>query len=1548
MAKKLNKNMVLALTAVGFLLTTAAGILMVYSFQEKDPAEFEAKAKEYAASEDWDRASLYYRKAYGVSENPIYLVRAGNMLYEQGDERRALGYYQQAVNINPTLIDAQEKILDLMLERAQLSSRFTQLWTELITVADAILAIEGQADHPKATYAKGLALYQTKELDPRNKTEGKAYLDRAVELAPDNVEYLRSLALYYADDGQVDKGVELFRAFIEKANQPGENAAKARCYYASYLRTQEEYGPAIEMLDEALRLTGDDPEVQAFVHQQIGLFWTNRWSSFAQESGPESNEAVAAFDKATTAYRKAIDVKPEGFPPYLYLADLLKTNKKYEEAIEICNSRLEKPVNRRGMQAGVATWSMYLLYLQLAEIKVLEAEQLASGSKERQEKLADAEMDVQSALSEHQQGAKAQYWLGRIRSSEGKDREAIQFFERCDQLSPGLIDPINLYYLSEARMRQGLNGAAREAIVKSLAAPNAPLGCWLQYAKVLFKLNRPAEARDQADYVLQRSPGNQDAMLIKAAALEQLGQSDEAQQMLKRVETDRPYILTAKAVSKAQSGDPEGGLADLIPHLQKNPGDLDLVRGAVTIYRQLDRLEDANRLLDTAVANSDDPYPFEQMRLQISDNLSNEEKLARQLELIESGSDEYVKAFRMAEYIRAQEPEAYGKQMEQYRKAKSLIEQGATEAAKRAGVRGIRAIIGHMFDLAVYMRDKGELDRLIKEAESHNVDGADGLSFRGRKLVLEGVMLEQEAAEKKDDSLKEAAKTKYEDAINILSEALDLYPTSALTHAAMGDAYYQIGRLNEAKIAYERADDMSPDNARIVRQLAIVAMKTGDDATYRARVAQAQKLIPEDPWVKQQSLLIEEAKNPKEGIAKREKLLEENPDDIGNLTSLIQLYRQVGEAEKCQQLVNKLLEVQTDIRTIAFSAESLRQVGKGGAALSILRTYLREAPAEDKSTAQLLIAEHFQRLRNFTDAESAFLAAADIEPTTDVCFAIATFYFEMRQYQKAHTWYDRAYESTEPDALQRATLRRAQIETLLRLDDPVEAQKLIDDYASANPDDPYPLFYEAQIAAAAGRIDQALTKLGRFIEKRPNDAIARYHRAQYLAGRGDWQQAIGDLEELRAIDPKALNYAPRVLLSRAYAVSDRADLSVQELENIIQSDPDATPIAEELINQHIAAKRFIEAEKVITAMINRHPGQTRWLIRNADLARAQYAEVEKQVPPNLGQMQHHRATAVRDLKKAVNMSGFDESATYRLLAVLLNMNAIEEGIKYFDDQVPPDRKSASLLRIYARLLAQKGDMSAAADSFRYALLKTEFKSMDDQLELISDLMSTFGMEAQEVFEKRPSNPVLARANDHIRALIFMVTDQGEKSVEINQKLLEDAKSVAERTSLLFRIGLVYDGAGEYDKALEYYQKVLAIDGKYEIALNNLAYLLTDKLNRPAEAIEYAEEAAALNPEANILDTLGWAYVMAGQLDEGIGKLFRARQSDSTHVPSTYHLAEAYRMIGKFDDAIKLLNEVVHATTPAEGKKNPWKDYHDPAVKALERAKNGDSTSAASP
>jgi uncharacterized protein (TIGR03790 family) len=68
----------------------------------------------------------------------------------------------------------------------------------------------------------------------------------------------------------------------------------------------------------------------------------------------------------------------------------------------------------------------------------------------------------------------------------------------------------------------------------------------------------------------------------------------------------------------------------------------------------------------------------------------------------------------------------------------------------------------------------------------------------------------------------------------------------------------------------------------------------------------------------------------------------------------------------------------------------------------------------------------------------------------------------------------------------------------------------------------------------------------------------------------------------------------------------------------------------------------------------------------------------------------------------------------------------------------------------------------------------------------------------------------------------------------------------------------------YDSAIDRYRRVLRRSPDDVVVLNNLAYLLAVRAHRPAEALGYAQRAAALAPRsADVLDTLAWTSHLAG-------------------------------------------------------------------------------------
>ena len=87
------------------------------ALKQDDPTEFEKRAIAFKEQKDWQRAEQFYLRAYQVSNDPIYLVHTGNMLYQRGREIKALEAYRNADNGEiQNYWTLRKKYLDLRLE----------------------------------------------------------------------------------------------------------------------------------------------------------------------------------------------------------------------------------------------------------------------------------------------------------------------------------------------------------------------------------------------------------------------------------------------------------------------------------------------------------------------------------------------------------------------------------------------------------------------------------------------------------------------------------------------------------------------------------------------------------------------------------------------------------------------------------------------------------------------------------------------------------------------------------------------------------------------------------------------------------------------------------------------------------------------------------------------------------------------------------------------------------------------------------------------------------------------------------------------------------------------------------------------------------------------------------------------------------------------------------------------------------------------------------------------------------------------------------------
>lgn len=122
---------------------------------------------------------------------------------------------------------------------------------------------------------------------------------------------------------------------------------------------------------------------------------------------------------------------------------------------------------------------------------------------------------------------------------------------------------------------------------------------------------------------------------------------------------------------------------------------------------------------------------------------------------------------------------------------------------------------------------------------------------------------------------------------------------------------------------------------------------------------------------------------------------------------------------------------------------------------------------------------------------------------------------------------------------------------------------------------------------------------------------------------------------------------------------------------------------------------------------------------------------------------------------------------------------------------------------------------------------------------------------------------------------------------LEQAVARDERLAAPR---LLLAGL-YEEAGEHDKAIALYRRLLEIAPDNAVVLNNLAFALAVRENNLEEALPMAEKAYALSKQnPNMADTLGWIHHLAGQNDRAVELLEEAVRGQSRNAEIHLHFA----------------------------------------------------------
>jgi len=109
------------------------------------------------------------------------------------------------------------------------------------------------------------------------------------------------------------------------------------------------------------------------------------------------------------------------------------------------------------------------------------------------------------------------------------------------------------------------------------------------------------------------------------------------------------------------------------------------------------------------------------------------------------------------------------------------------------------------------------------------------------------------------------------------------------------------------------------------------------------------------------------------------------------------------------------------------------------------------------------------------------------------------------------------------------------------------------------------------------------------------------------------------------------------------------------------------------------------------------------------------------------------------------------------------------------------------------------------------------------------------------------------------------------------------------------VGLVLQAVGRNDDARKWFEQAIALQPDEPIAANKLARVYAADGSKADSAVELARIAVTRLPdEAEVHDTLGWAYFKAGRLSQAAPELERAVTIDPRDVQYKQHLSELRR------------------------------------------------------
>jgi tetratricopeptide (TPR) repeat protein len=408
------------------------------------------------------------------------------------------------------------------------------------------------------------------------------------------------------------------------------------------------------------------------------------------------------------------------------------------------------------------------------------------------------------------------------------------------------------------------------------------------------------------------------------------------------------------------------------------------------------------------------------------------------------------------------------------------------------------------------------------------------------------------------------------------------------------------------------------------------------------------------------------------------------------------------------------------------------------------------------------------------------------------------------------------------------------------------------------------LLQSADLALAQHDPAKALGILDRMDTLYKKSPVVKYQMALALLMNRETAKAVARLNDALALDH---NYSPAVLLLAELDIgTDKPANAVSLLSQLLKNEPGNARAYLLLAQAYLAQPQLQEALKVYARMARMFP-------KNPEI-------------PRLTAFVYEQAGDIAQARAALDKS-LELAPDY--LPALENITRLDLRQKLYDQA---HRRVAAVMDKYPKAagpLMLEGEICSVEGKTNQAE-----SALSKAIELNPDLPGPYLM--------------LAR--------LYRASGQEEQAL---QRLTTLVSKTNDPTAML-EIGVIHQQAGRYEAARDAYEKVLALNPKSVIALNNLAYVYSEFLGRADKAVQLAEQARTLRPdEPRTADTLGWVLFKEHDYVRALSLIQESADKQPGDAEVQMHLGLAYYMLQEENPARLALQQALASHTDFPGK-----------------------------